>query len=226
MKLITFQSLDAVKDLFEKGYLECNKSRIDIKKVGPTYYWVIEKMNKLVENEFNSSYPLWCWVKCYNNIAPAKRKGEKVEGFDVKITFNKDKKDVFITDFRRYSFLLNNMYIPDNIEDKINFDKKLEKYNITKEDLKAYVRHDKYNEHRKDDGFLNICSEIRKSFDRCITENSDVLQGCVWRINLDEIESIEILNNDGYRYGSLNYIRSNGKRINWINDYYKKLKRK
>ena len=37
-------------------------------------------------------------------------------------------------------------------------------------------------------------------------------------------EKIEILKNDGYRYGSLNYIRSNGKRINWIKDYYKKLK--
>lgn len=224
MKLITFQSLDAVKDLFEKGYLECNESKVDIKKTGPIYNWVIEKMNQLIENKFNSSYPLWCWVKCYNNIAPLKRKGQKVEGFDVKIIFNKDKKDVFITDFRRYSFLLNNMYIPNNIEDKINFDKKLEKYNITKDELKAYVRHDKYDEHRKDEKFLNICSEIRKSFDRCITENSDILQGCVWRINLDEIERIEILNNDGYTYGSLNYIRSNGKRINWIDDYYKKLK--
>ena len=226
MKLVTFQSLDAVKDLFQKGYLECNKQNIDIKKVGSTYHWLIEKMNKLVENEFNSSYPLWCWAKCYNSIAPSKRKGEKIKGFDVKITFNKDKKDVFITDFRRYSFVLNNMYIPDNIEDKINFDKKLEKYNITKEELKVYVRHDKYSGHRMDDKFLKVCSEIRKSFDKCITENSDVLQGCVWRINLYEIESIEILNNDGYKYGSLNYIRSNGKRIDWINDYYKKLKSK
>ena len=92
------------------------------------------------------------------------------------------------------------MYIPDNIEDKVNFDKKLEKHNITKEELKAFVRHDKYKEHRNDEQFLNICSEIRRSFDKC-------------------------LNKDGYRYGSLNYIRSNGKRINWINDYYKKLKR-
>ena len=35
MKLIIFQSLDAVKDLFEKGYLECDKSKIDIKKQSP-----------------------------------------------------------------------------------------------------------------------------------------------------------------------------------------------
>lgn len=223
MKLVTFQSLDAVKDLFEKGYLECNESNINMKKVGYTYQWLVEKMNMFVENKNNSSYPLWCWVKCYNNIAPAKRKGEKVKGFDVKITFHKNKKDVFITDFRRYSFLLNNMYIPNSMEDKIYFDKKLEKYNITKEELEAYVRHDKYENFRKDNEFIKICNEIRESFDKCITEDSDVLQGCVWRIYLDEIENIEILHDDGYVYGSLNYIRSNGKRIDWINDYYKKL---
>jgi len=224
MKLVTFQSFEALKDLLEKGYLECDKSKIDFDKVGSTYKWIIEKMNKRLENEFNSSYPVWCWVKCYNNICPPKRKGTKVDGFDVKITFQKEEKNVFITDFRRYSFLLNNTYIPDNIEDKNKFDNKLNKYNITKEELKAYVRHDKYKKHRTDKEFLKICDEIRRSFDKCITNDSDILQGCVWRINLEEIEKIEILKNDNYRYGSLNYIRSNGKRIDWIKDYYKILK--
>lgn len=223
MKLVTFQSLDAAKDLFKKGYLECDKTKINLDKVGITYEWVIEKMNKTVQNEYSTSYPLWCWVKCYNGICPAKRRGEKIEGFDIKITFNKKEKDVFITDFRRYSFLLNNMYIPDSIKDKLTFDERLEKYNITKDDLKAFVRHDKYKEHRKDKEYLKICEDIRKSFDKCITKDSDVLQGCVWRINLDEIEKIEILNNDGYKYGAINYIRSNGKRIDWIKDFYKSL---
>jgi len=41
---------------------------------------------------------------------------------------------------------------------------------------------------------------------------------------LDEIEKIEILNDCEYMYGSLNYVRSNGRRIDWIKEYYKKLK--
>ena len=224
MKLITFQSLDALNDLFKKGYLECDKNKINIEKNGLTYKWIINKMNERILNPYKVNYPIWCWVKCYNGICPPKKKGKRVEGFDVKITFNKDVKDVFITDFRRYSFLLNNMYIPNNNKEKDLFFKKLKKYNIKKEELKAYIRKDKYKECRNDDNFNKICMEIENSFDRCITMNSDILQGCVWRININEIEKIEILKDDGYCYGSLNYIRSNGKRMDWIRDYYKLLK--
>ena len=52
MKLITFQSLDAVRDLFTKGYLECDKSKINLDKVGDIYSWVIEKMNKYIPNKY------------------------------------------------------------------------------------------------------------------------------------------------------------------------------
>lgn len=224
MKLVTFQSMEALKDLANKGYLECDESKINIEKAGTTYSWVLEKMNNRINNPEKTKYPIWCWVKYYNNICPPRHKGEPVEAFDVKITFNKNKEDVFITDFRRYSFLLNNIYIPNSIKDKEEFDKKLKKYNITLEELKAYVRKDKYNVHRTDKEYLQICEEIKNSFERCITEDSDILQGCVWRININEIEKIEILNDKEYRYGSLNYVRKNGKRINWQQDFYKKLK--
>ena len=45
---------------------------------------------------------------------------------------------------------------------------------------------------------MKICNKIKESFDKCITKDSDILQGCVWRINLDEIESIEILQDEIY----------------------------
>lgn len=142
----------------------------------------------------------------------------------MKIIFHKEESEVFITDFRRYSFLLNNVYIPNTLKEKDQFDKKLKKLGITKEELKMYVRPDKYDKHRTDKVYLELCKEIRDTFDRYITKDSDILQGCIWIIKLSEVESIEILSNDGYRYGSLNYKRSNGKRINWQNDFYKLLK--
>ncbi len=224
MKLITFQSLEALKDLINRGYLECREEYINLSKAGVTYSWVLEKMNGSIQNDTGTKYPIWCWVKCYNNICPPRHKGEPVEGFDVKITFTKPEEDVFITDFRRYSFLLHNTYIPNSAEDRESFDKKLQKAGITETDLTAYVRPDKYKEHRTDPEYLAICQEIRKSFDRCITTDSDILQGCVWRVNLDEVESIELLHDKGYRYGSLNYRRKDGKRPNWREEFYKTLK--
>ena len=224
MKLITFQSYDALKFLINNGYLICDEKHINKNKVGKIYDWVVEKMNQQVINTENIKYPMWAWVKCYNGICPPKRKGLPVKNFDVKITFHKKETDVFITDFRLYSFLLNNTYIPNHLNEKEAFSKKLSEKKITEDELKAYVRLDKYSSSREDKEFLDICNEIRNSFDRCITKNSDILQGCVWKINLSEVESIEILHPDGYTYGTLNYIRANGERINWINEYYKNLK--
>ncbi len=45
LKLVTFQSLGALKDLINKGYLECNEEYIDLRKAGVTYSWVLEKMD-------------------------------------------------------------------------------------------------------------------------------------------------------------------------------------
>lgn len=223
MKLISFQSMDALKDLVNKGYLECDKNYINMQKAGFVYTWVVEKMNQIVSNPTNAVYPLWAWVKCYNGVCPPKHKGNPVNGFDVKITFRKPELEVFVTDFRRFSFLLSNIYIPDSLADKEAFDRILQQKGISYEELKAYARPDKYDTHREDKEFLEVCEKIRESFDRCITKESDVLQGCVWRINLDEVESIELLHDKENVYGSLNYIRKNGKRINWRKDFYKML---
>lgn len=226
MKLITFQSMEALKYLINNEELICDDKYMEKEKREKTYNWIVDKMNSQLKCESNIKYPIWCWVKCYNGICPSKVKGEPVADFKVKITFNKKEEEVFITDFRRYSFLLNNMFIPNSMEEKEAFDKELEKYNITKEDLKKYVRPDKYKSHRVDEDYIRICNKINKSFDRCITKDSNILQGCVWKILLSEVEKIEILPDDGYRYGSINYKRANGKTMNWRNDFYKSLKEK
>lgn len=216
--------MEALTNLINNGYLECEEKYVDIEKRGPTYRWLVEKMNQTISNEFNSSYPIWCWVKFKNGTCPPKHKRTPVKGFDVKIIFRKKKEDVFITDYEKFSFLLNNMYIPNNLKEKRLFEEKLKKNNITKDDLKAYVRPDKYISHRTDRAYLDICEEIRNSFCKCITAEGEILQGCVWRINLDEVEDIQFLNDKDYCYGSFNYKRKNGKRFDWINEYYKKLK--
>lgn len=50
MKLITFQTFDALKSLINNGELICDERYIDLEKSGPTYNWVLEKMEKFVPN--------------------------------------------------------------------------------------------------------------------------------------------------------------------------------
>ena len=224
MKLVTFQTIEALKSLLNNGQLICDENLVDLEKNGFAYNWIVDKMNKKVPNNTNAKYPLWCWVKCYNGICPPRVKGERIFQYQVKITFHKDDKDVFITDFRRYSFILNNTYIPNSLDEKEKFDNELKSNNITQEELKMFARRDKYKTYRNDKKFLEMCRIINDTFDRCITRNSNILQGCIWNLSLSEVEKIEILPIDEYRYGSLNYIRSNGNRINWQEDFYKRLK--
>lgn len=224
MKLITFQTMDAFRELVDRGCLECREPFVNLEKSGHAYRWVREKMAESVPNPHHANYPLWAWVKFKRGICPPRHKGEPVKAFEVKITFHKPEEEVWVTDFRRYSFLLNNLYIPDTLADKEKFDAELAKYQISKDDLKAYVRPDLFPEHRQDREFLEICRRIRAGFDRCITADSDVLQGCVWRIVLEDVEKIELLHDRNYCCGSFNYVRSDGKRFDWQEEYYRMLK--
>ena len=71
MKLVTFQTMEALKELINKGYLEVDAKYIDAKKMGHTYDWVVEKMNEYVPNniykdkegiKFNQFYKTFSWV--------------------------------------------------------------------------------------------------------------------------------------------------------------------
>lgn len=219
MKLVTFQTIDALKELISKGYLQADESFVNAEKYGTIYDWITEKMTEYIPNKYNCKYPLWCWVKFKNGICPPKHKG-KSNDLKVKITFHKLEQEVFVTDYRRYAFVLNNLFIPDSQKEKEEFEKILKTYNITEEDLKVIIRKDKFKTHRTDKEYLDVCKKIRQSFDKCITRDSNVLQGCIWRIDLSEIDKIEILNDMEYTYGTFNYLRANGKRFDWIEEYY------
>ena len=213
MELITFQSESVLKGLVERGYLECDPQYVDTKKYGRVYDWVISHMRKQVGDPAGIKYPLWCWVRFKNSICPPRHRGKATSGWGIKITFEKPPEEVFITDYRRYSFLLNYRYIPESLNDKRKFEEKLDRIG-----LGGNATRQAYEDHPE------ICREIEWSFQRCITSDSDVLQGCVWRIYLSEIKRIEFLRDPEFQYGTFNYLRKNGGRFDWIEDFYKRLR--
>lgn len=215
IKCVTFQSLEFLENLIRDKEIVCDSAKAS-KKIPKAYEWVSGKLRDYSYVD-GVAFPIWCWVRCRNGICPPRVKGTPVPNFDCKITFHKQSSDVLVMDYAKYSFVLNNQYIP---KDKKDYDRWLNLLfmrGITQEDLRAYHRIDKYSSCRSDDLFKLTCREVHDSFDRCLTDLDNIQQGVFWKLGLSEVDSIEILHGDGYSYGSLNYVRSGGKRVNWIN---------
>ena len=198
MELVTFQTLKAYNKLKKDGYLIVDPKYININKYGVPYNWIVNKM-KHINNPYNASYPLWSWYS-YGKLKNP-RKNTLLPFFDdndqiVKITFNKEDKDLLLTDFIKYSFMLTNEYLPSSKEDYIYFNNLMKENNVTKEDLIKYVRKDKYERCREDENFNKINNLIKQSYDRILTLSSSYIQATIWDIKMNDVVSIEFINKE------------------------------
>jgi len=196
MKLTTFQSIKAFENLQKKGFLITNPNFVNKEKYGIPYNWIISNMTNIY-NPYNAQYPLWAWVKYGKISCPPKHKtlaffGDN-EDMVVKITFEKTDKDVLITDFVKYSFLLTNEYIPSNKFDEEQFNQFMIENNVTSEDLLAYTRRDKYPIFRTDNDFDKVNSMVNHSFKKILELETNFLQGTVWDIKLEEVISSQFI---------------------------------
>jgi hypothetical protein len=72
----------------------------------------------------------------------------------------------------------------------------MQKYNISNEDLLKYVRQDKYDSYRNDNGFQQINNMISKSYDDILNVESTIIQGTIWDIKKQDVISIEFINRE------------------------------
>lgn len=197
MKLITIQTKSAYLSLIEKGYLITDENYVNELKYGVPYSFVTSNMNH-INNKYNAKFPVWTWVKYGKNLTPPKNKllGFFADGENeiVRITFNKPDSEVLVSDYIKYHFMLTNEYLPKDFEDKQNFDKLLKKFEVTNEDLLAYVRRDKFKSFRTDENFNLINEKIKNSYKYIFENLGKYRQGTVWFIDKAEIEKVEFIN--------------------------------
>ena len=96
MKLITFQTEDALKVFQRDGILKANLDHIDLQKYGVPYDWVVCEMKKRkILPEYAEQYPIWAWAKCGSSIGPKKKKNiNQTTQKLVKIVFEKPDNEV------------------------------------------------------------------------------------------------------------------------------------
>ena len=219
MKLITFQTREALSSLQKTGMLITDTSYMDMKKCSVPYNWLVPEMKKRNIIPHNGEkYPIWAWAKCGASIAPKKKKnrlGVQQKKL-VKITFEKPDKDVLLSDYMAYSFILNGRIVPKTKTEYQRFLQKIDQMGISLDDLKGVVRNEKSNKKITD-----LFFEIKKTWTRIFDLKSTVHQACVWNIKLSEVTKIEILNDTKYMYGTMNAKRKDGSRPDWKKEYLK-----
>lgn len=217
MKLVTFQTEDALKVLQKDGVLKANPDYMDLQKYGVPYDWIVAEMKKRkILPEYSEQYPLWAWAKCGSSVGPRKKKNiNHITQKLVKIVFEKPEDEVLLSDYMAYSFILSGQIVPKNKKEYSIFLKQMENRGISLEDLKKSVRHQKTN--------VPI-NEIKKSWGRIFDFKSYIYQACVWNIKAEDVKKIEILDDANYLYGSMNAKRKDGSRPDWKKKYLKFLK--
>ena len=216
MKLITFQTKEALKVLQKDGVLKANVAHIDLQKYGVPYDWIVHEMKKhKILPKQGEQYPLWAWAKCGSSIGPKKKKNiNQITQNLVKIVFAKNTNEVLLSDYMAYSFILNGQIVPKDKKEYPNFLKQMESQGISLEDLKNFVRHQKIKP--------NIpINEIQKSWPRIFDLKSYVHQACVWNIKISEVITTDTLDDPNYIYGTMNAKRLDGSRPDWKNEYLK-----
>ena len=199
MKLVTIQTMSAYNELKNNGYLITDSKYVNQLKYGVPYNFVINNM-KNIENRYNAEYPLWAWVKYGRCTMPPKHKmlGFFAENDNevVRITFNKPNSEVLVNDFVKYSFLLTNEYLPKTYNDYLTFDKYINSKNVSKNDLLAVVRKDKFNKVRSDNDFVEVNNKIQNSYCDIFNLETNYLQATVWDIKLSDIVKVEFIKKD------------------------------
>lgn len=216
MKLVTFQTKEALSVLQKTGILIADTSYLDMKKSTVPYNWIVHEMNKKkIHPESIEQYPIWAWAKCGAFNAPRKRKnyfGTQQKKL-IKITFEKPDNEVLLSDYMAYSFILNGHIIPQTKEEYRKF---LQKMSDSLPALKGFVRQDESGK-----TVAELFPKIKKTWPRMFRLKSNVWQACVWNIKKSEVIKIEVLNDPKYLFGSMNPKRKDGTRPDWKKEYLK-----
>lgn len=173
--LYTRQHENSFYELKNKGIIT-NKEiyvRLHMMDIAPyfleKYGIFIEMAEKIVPSPEGSDYPIWCSISKRNCLKPIVN--EVVYEIEV------PKEEIIYFDGSKWDYVLNNLYIPKDEEDKNNYKKELEQLGVT----------DEYNfiEGKYKGQYPDIEKKIVDSWDRIFdidTWSDFIVQANIWRI--------------------------------------------
>ena len=200
MRLWTIQSYEAYEKLINTGILRANKNYICDENFCYAYKWIIEKMksNSIILPE-NVDYPIWGWYqwngkrkrrdmrqRCYANS------GKKI----VQLTIEVDNKDVLLSDFDLFHYVLNYWYLAKDEDDDKAFELEYRSLGIEFKDLQNFNiknRNMKYLRKKIEDSWDHILNLEKEDDNYIYGKNSDKsIQATFGELKLEQVVKAEI----------------------------------
>jgi hypothetical protein len=174
--LYTVRNQKEIDLLFKNNVLKPNNKHIkkfhqDWPFFLDSYRWINKKCKESLTN-YNQEFPLWAWVKRPNaNSVKCEYNGEPF--YIIKFKISKD--NCLISDFERWHFVLNDIYLPKNLNTISN-----------------YMNHASFF---SKNGSLKDQEKVLKSWDRVFQLDSNKLQqACFAFLSLNDILEIKRYN--------------------------------
>lgn len=109
----TIQTKDAWEHALETGVFQGNEEYMAFDNFGPAYAWMKQQMQARL-SEYNGEQPLWLWIKKPDMRQTAHdEKGKEI----VRLTVELEPRDVLLSDFEDWHFVLNDVFLADDEEE-------------------------------------------------------------------------------------------------------------
>lgn len=157
------------KEYIEEKMEDCTKFYLEV------YSWYTNKAKEIVPKPQDVSYPVWVSLSDEFML-------QQVPG-TVILELLVDEEAVIKMDCEKWDRIVNFWYVPLDITDEENYDKKLKSYGISNSS-NAYMSN----------FYPQLKREILKSWDRLFDNSyslSDLCQGTIWEVKKEWVQKIE-----------------------------------
>ncbi|MBW1296345.1 DUF3841 domain-containing protein [Aquimarina litoralis] len=190
IKLWTIQDEKGWNELQTKGVLVPKMEFVepDFKEA---YDWIKKRMIERIGKPNNGDqYPMWAWFQHFDSN---KRKPDlRFSGYlpsnttGYRIELEKEKKDILLSEFELWHYVLNKWYLPIDITDYEIFEKKLDKLNGV--DFKSYPDSIK---NKIENSWNKIFDMDFESSDISVSFEEKKIQATFWELRLTDIKNVD-----------------------------------
>lgn len=200
MRLWTIQSYEAYKKLVDTGILRADKNCIYDENFRYAYKWIIEKMqSKSIILPENVDYPIWSW---YQWNGKRKRRDMRQWGYAnsgkkiVQLTIEADAKDVLLSDFDLFHYVLNYWYLAKDEDEDKAFELEYRSLGFEFNDLQNFSIQNgnmKYLRKKIEDSWDNILDLEKEDDNYIYGKNSEKsIQATFGELKLEQVVKAEV----------------------------------